>query len=201
MKWIEHLHARRIEGRRTRILADRLSSAIPQKSTVLDVGCGDGRVAAEILRKRPDIAIEGVEVLVRDNVAIPVTPFDGSRLPFPDRQFDVVLLVDVLHHTKDPMVLLREAKRVARNCIVMKDHLREGVLGGATLRFMDWVGNFRYGVVLPYNYWERTQWKRAASKLAMSIELWNEKLHLYPWPFSLLFDRSLHVLMRWKKTT
>ena len=198
MQWIARLHARRVEGRRTHVLADRLAKVIPQRCSVLDVGCGDGRVGKEILRRRPDLKIEGVEVLVRDAVEIPVQPFDGVHLPFPDRHFDVVLFTDVLHHTADPMILLREASRVAQRCIVIKDHLKEGVLGAATLRFMDFVGNSRYGVVLPYNYWKREQWKDAAATLGFEEEVWSEQLHLYPWPFSLLFDRSLHVIARWK---
>ena len=34
------------------------------------------------------------------------------------QQFDVVMFVDVLHHTDDPMILLRQAYPLARKAIV-----------------------------------------------------------------------------------
>ena len=42
---------------------------------------------------------------------------------------------------------------MAARGIVLKDHTRNGLFSGSTLRFMDWVGNARHGVRLPYNYW------------------------------------------------
>ena len=55
-----------------------------------------------IVRARPDLQVSGVDVLVRPDAHIAVTPFDGRRLPFGDRSRDTVLLCDVLHHTASP---------------------------------------------------------------------------------------------------
>ena len=46
------------------------------------------------------------------------------------------MFVDVLLHTLDPMILLREAIRVARQTVVIKDHTLDGLLAGPTLRAM-----------------------------------------------------------------
>ena len=46
------------------------------------------------------------------------------------------MFVDVLHLTDDPVLLLREAARVARNTIVIKDHTLDGFAAAATVRFM-----------------------------------------------------------------
>jgi hypothetical protein len=59
---------------------------------------------------------------------------------------------------------------------------------------MDWVGNSRYGVSLPYNYWSKPQWLQAFDELEMKIGSWTTSLKLYPWPASCLFDRSLHFV-------
>ena len=50
------------------------------------------------------------------------------------------MLVDVLHHTDDPGILLSEARRVTRRAVVLKDHTRD-YMAGATLRLMDWGAN------------------------------------------------------------
>lgn len=191
------LHERLVFSRRSSVLTAALQHAIPiEARSVLDVGCGDGTIDAMLMERRPDLAITGVDVLVRPETRIPVLGFDGNHLPFTDGAFDVVTFVDVLHHTLDPAALLREARRVARNAIVLKDHLREGVFAQATLRFMDWVGNAHHNVALPYNYWRRAEWTCAFRDLGLSVASWNDRLGLYPAPVSWVFERDLHFVAR-----
>jgi SAM-dependent methyltransferase len=190
------MHARRVYGRRVSVLSDHLAGLLPKDARVLDVGTGDGFLASRIAACRPDVQIVGVDVLARPNACIPVTPFDGRQLPFADGSFDVVMFVDVLHHADDPRILLVEAARVAAGHIVLKDHTLRGLFAGATLRFMDRVGNARHGVSLPYNYWRHDQWLDAIAGIGGSIEVWRDRLGIYWGPLSLLFDRSLHFISR-----
>jgi SAM-dependent methyltransferase len=161
---------------------------------VLDVGCGDGRLTRLIADKRPDISIRGIEVRQRTDTSMRVETFDGKSIPYKERSFDVVMFVDVLHHAGQPMTLLREAVRVARQAILIKDHLVEGLLAYSTLRFMDWVGNARHGVELPYNYWSLAKWHRVFDKLGLRINSWESNLKLYPLPADLILGRSLHFI-------
>jgi hypothetical protein len=80
--------------------------------------------------------------------------------------------------------------------VLIKDHLCEGPLAGGTLRLMDWVGNARHHVRLPYTYWRRQQWLDTSRALGLSVGAWRERLDLYPWPATWLFDRSLHFVGR-----
>jgi len=192
MGFVGSLHGRVVHTRRVDVLAGHLASVLLPQSTVVDVGCGDGRLTAAIGRLRPDTQLSGLDVLVRQDTQVPVRPFDGVTIPLPDRSVDVVLFVDVLYHTLDPRVLLREARRVARKAIVIKDHNREGVMAGVTLRFMDWIGNARHGVALPYNYWASNQWRRAIGDLGLRATIWKTELGLDPKPVRWLFERSLH---------
>src|SRR5436305_2456254 len=138
MHLIGRAHQRAVQTRRVQRLAERLASVVPARGTVLDVGCGDGGVARTLLDQRPDLEVTGIDVLVRPHTLIPVAPFDGTTIPYPDDSFDEVMFVDVLHHTDDPAVLVAEAARVARRGIVIKDHLVAGIAATRTLRFMDW---------------------------------------------------------------
>lgn len=179
-------------------MADHLAALIPRNARVLDIGCGDGTIDYVVAQRRPDVSIKGIDVLVRPNARIPVEPFDGVRIPHPDATFDIVMFVDVLHHTSDPMVLLREATRVAK-AILIKDHFREGLLANATLRLMDWVGNAHHGVVLPYNYWSKAEWDAAWDELSWRPSHMNLSLKLYPMPACWIFERGLHFIAKYEK--
>src|SRR5262249_8844083 len=134
-----------------------------------------------------------VDPLVRPAARIPVRSFDGQKLPYPDRSFEVIMFVDVLHHTGDPRILLKEAARVGK-FVLIKDHFRDGLLANATLRLMDWVGNARYGVALPYNYWPKSEWLWAYGEFGLRVVEMRERLHLYPSPLSWFFERRLHFI-------
>src|SRR5262249_45553505 len=188
-------HGGYVHKRRTLALSDWCSRLIPFNSKVLDVGCGDGRLTRLIADKRPDISISGIDVRQRNDPAMLVETFDGNSIPYGDRSFDVVMFVDVLHHTGQPMTLLREAVRVARQAILIKDHLVEGTFAHSTLQLMDWVGNARHGVPLPYNYWTSTKWNRVFDTLGLDINFWESNLRLYPFPADLILGRSLHFIV------
>lgn len=214
---IEHIHGRHVHTRRVRVLASHFAALLPRtdQARVLDVGCGDGLIDQLILEKLRNIdatnqstspvrhsaavpAIEGIDVLVRPDAHISVTAFDGDVIPHTTGAFDAVMLIDVLHHTVDPMILLREALRVTKpaGMILIKDHTMDGLLAGPTLRFMDRVGNARHGVVLPYNYWTKRKWDNAFGSLGLIVETWIDRVGLYPFPANLVFGRSLHFVAR-----
>jgi SAM-dependent methyltransferase len=177
MSLIDRVHGQYVHTRRGRTLSRQIAPLLPP-GRVLDVGCGDGSLDHLIMQRRTDIQISGIDLLVRGETRIPVTGFDGRRVPHGDGSFDAVIFVDVLHHTEDPMILLREAARVARRAVIIKDHTRDGWLAGPTLRLMDYVGNARHGVALPYNYWPRRRWLEAFDELALRVGHWEHDLHL-----------------------
>lgn len=188
------VHNRFVFNRRVEVLSRHLADAIPEGGNVLDVGCGDGQIAVNIMARRPDLSFTGVDVLIRPETHIEVTKYDGDLLPFADRSFDYATIVDVLHHTNDPAAVLAETLRCVRKGVVVKDHLREGVLAGPTLRAMDWVGNRGHDVVLPYNYLNRAEWDAAFARAGGEIAAWDADLQLYPVPLNWWFDRRLHFV-------
>jgi len=194
MTALEFIHGSYIHRRRVHKLCDAFEKLIPRNARTLDIGCGDGWLTHLIAQRRPDIDIRGIDIMVRPGTHVPVTPFDGHTIPFADKSFDAAMLVDVLHHADDPFALLREAARVTRQRLIIKDHFLKGLLARETLVFMDRLGNARHQVVLPFNYWTPAQWTDAFDKLALRVASCESKVNLYPWPLSILFGRSLHFV-------
>lgn len=106
--------------KRAAIKFNRLGNMIPEGARVLDIGTGNGALANALLEA--GINITTVDVV--DNCRFEqVKPqiITGGALPFADQSFDVVLIITVLHHTKDQSEILTEAKRVGKELIVMED--------------------------------------------------------------------------------
>jgi SAM-dependent methyltransferase len=192
-------HGRLVHRRRIAALAERLTAMLPPASTLLDVGCGDGTIARLISEAVLGLTISGAEYAPRPDCAIPCLGFDGLHLPFPDKSFDGCLFVDVLHHSQDPLAILRDAARVSRDFILIKDHVAESALDHWTLRVMDWVGNRPHGVELPYAYLSQDQWRDLHRKAGLTEVRATRSVPLYPFPFSLVFGRNLHVISLLKK--
>jgi SAM-dependent methyltransferase len=196
LRQLGSIHGRAVHSRRVRALASQFAELIPVRHSVLDVGCGDGLIDEVLLERRPDLHVAGVDTLVRPSARIPVTPFDGKRLPFGDKSWDTVMFCDVLHHTEDPVAMLRQAARVARHCVMIKDHLAEGAFARPLLRLMDFVGNAPHGVTLPYNYFDRAQWENAYQSSNLFPSETRTRLALYPAWADPIFGRSLHFISR-----
>lgn len=194
---IGYLHQKIVFNRRAEALAHQLSQHLDEGDTVLDVGCGNGTIAALIHKQKPGSKVIGIDVHPRPSCGIPCTLYDGKTIPFPDRHFDSVILVDVLHHTDDPRAVLAECSRVARKHILIKDHYCDSRWSYRVLAFMDWVGNRAWNVRLPYHYLSREEWKELFTKLSLDVRaLKEEGIGLYPGPFKPLFENGLHFIAK-----
>lgn len=87
----------------------------PREGHLLDLGCGDGSWARWITDELPGLDAHGVDVLDGCTSDIAFEVYDGRRLPYGDWHFDVVLVLSVLHHARDPEGLVSEISRVSRS--------------------------------------------------------------------------------------
>ena len=195
-KSIGQAHEKLVFNRRVRVLVDQIGALLPPDAEMLDVGTGDGQIAKMIGEQQSGTRVQGIDIMQREVIHIPVTLFDGTTIPMDDNSVDVVTFVDVLHHTDDPQVLISEAARVARKAVIIKDHLSENTLDHATLRAMDWVGNAPHGVVLPYNYAPRRKWDDWFAVAGLNTDKFVTDIPLYPAPLSWVFGRKLHFIAR-----
>ena len=196
-----YFHKKMIYSRRM----DRLSSLLADRikglgndpggcASVLDLGCGDGKIDSLIMEKLPSVQIEGIDVLVRDETYINVSRYDGENIPFTDGSYDAVMAVDVLHHTDSPEKIFKEICRVSDRYVIIKDHVCTGLMSYIKLRVMDYVGNAHYHVRLPYKYLTDEQWRHMYSEHELELLRIDTDLHLYKGLFHMLFDQKLHFI-------
>lgn len=97
---------------------------VPAGSRVLDLGCGDGALLAQLAATRGctgygiEIADAGVQACVQRGVQVLQLNLDEGLAMFDDASFDVVLQIDTLQHLRNAEVMLRETARVGRIGIV-----------------------------------------------------------------------------------
>ena len=91
--------------------------------TVVEIGCGDGAVLAELAQR--GWVVDGFELAenaanrARERrVARKVESFDGEHVPAQTDAYDLAVLSHVLEHVPDPLPLLRQAARVAPHVVV-----------------------------------------------------------------------------------
>ena len=84
----------------------------------LDVGCGDGRLTAELHAAELTAADVSAVALERAARRVPTAAHvelaPDAPLPFADSSFGLVLCAETLEHVRDVQLLLSEARRVLR---------------------------------------------------------------------------------------
>lgn len=121
-KYDKRMKSFSLEYQRT---VERVIEYIHEDSVVLDVACGTGIVSLEIAQyvdkiEAIDISPSMIEVAQQkakqhkiENISFNVA--DAYRLKYPNKYFDIVLLVNILHVIKNPEIVLKEAKRLLKD--------------------------------------------------------------------------------------
>lgn len=168
-------------------------------AAVLDIGCGDGEFAHRLQAARGDLRLAGCEVVNRGEAFVPVSFYDGVTLPFPDGAFDYAMMINMLHHTADPRVVLREAIRVSRRGVIVKDHYANGPLQQLNLRGMEYMNpNFREIMKLPLRFYSAAEWEGIFEEVGLVGEALNTRFPSYGPFWDLFFGRDLHFVGRYR---
>jgi len=141
---------------------------IERGSKILDLGCGSG-IVAKNFQDFFQAEITGVDV--RDNRIFPI-PFkiiNGEDLPFPENSFDVVLINYVLHHSRNPVLLLKEAKRVSRDKIIIHEDLPEGILSKLRCKIHGASFNKFFKIENRASFKTEKQWEKVFKAIGLKI--------------------------------
>lgn len=103
---------------------DIISRWVPEKSHLLDLGCGDGQLLAQLTQKK-QVHGYGLEI-DKDNIAACFSrgvnvidqDIDQGLGNFPDQHFDQVVMTQALQAMQHPELVLNEMLRVGHEAIV-----------------------------------------------------------------------------------
>jgi SAM-dependent methyltransferase len=126
-------HGDSLSPREQERIASVLGKIPADVHTILELGCGDGRIASRLSNGRlvvgTDLSFRGLQSCSDQFKRV---QSDIGQLPFADRSFDLVLCCEVLEHLPAAVftAALREMDRLAKKYVLLSvpylENLREG---------------------------------------------------------------------------
>lgn len=159
--------------RRAEELISIFKDFIPYDSQVLDIGGGWGFYVEPLERyRRCEVTV--LDVREPSFRKAPVVTYEESgTIPFPDRSFDVTLLVTMLHHASFPAKVLTEARRVTREVVIVVEDLYRSPLGRIWTIVRDSFYNLEF-FGHPRQFMKKEEWTRLFRSLGFRIEFQKE---------------------------
>jgi SAM-dependent methyltransferase len=195
LKLIKRLHNKIVHTNRVDTIANTITKNLPNYIIkILDIGCGDGLISKKINTALPHLNYLGIDVMERPTCYINYVSFDGVNIPFQEKEFDAIQLIDVLHHTDNIEKVLDNALKYTRKYVIIKDHIYVSKLDFQTLKFMDWIGNAPHGVKVIYNFQTENTWEKFFDLFSLEKAYYNNKIKLYPAFANWIFGRKLHFI-------
>ena len=151
---------------------------IKKGSKILDLGCGSG-IVGKTFQEFFQAEIIGVDIRDYRIANIPLQIFNGKNLPFPERSFDVILINFVLHHVDDPIILLKEAKRVTRDKIIIFEDLSEGFLSKLICKIHGSSFDRFFGNPTKTSFKSEKEWEEIFKELGLNI-IFKQRRHNFP---------------------
>jgi methionine biosynthesis protein MetW len=148
-------HARRKRPAKLRLDYELIESLVPEGAKVLDLGCGDGQLLADLIEFKgcEGRGIEIDEAAVLECVKRGLAVYHGDMIEgmeyYRQGHFDVVILSQTLQQTMDPPHVMREMLRVGRRAIISFPNFGHW---GVRLKLL-WTGRMPRSPALPHHWY------------------------------------------------
>ena len=157
---------------RANAIIDSFASVVQPNSRIIDIGAGKGLLAQE-MAQRFDARLTMVDVASYNQTRLPLALCDSRQLAFADSSFDYAILSFVLHHCPQPETILAEALRVAREVIVIENHV-EGRMRGWITQAIDSWPSIQYGTPPCYFTKTRDEWVKWFGQFSVNVCVMSE---------------------------
>lgn len=170
-----------------RFKLERIGAYLSRDTEILDIGVGSGSVSLLLEQKGYKVTPLDVRDKTLTERVKPVI-YDGSVIPYSDKSFDTALLLTVLHHTKDPEAVLREALRVASNILIIEDTYNNKLQQYLTYIF-DSIFNLEF-IGHPHSNMTDPEWRELLKKLGLKLKDSSSDRFLF------FFEQTVYYLER-----
>ena len=110
----------RIKSKSAKDRIKKIKPYLNKKDKILDIGAGSCIVSEILRREGYDITPIDVNNLSFAKNIKPII-YNGNKIPFKTDEFNVSLILTVLHHTPFPEKILEEAKRISKVIFIIED--------------------------------------------------------------------------------
>lgn len=180
-------------------IGSKIAPHLERGQAVLDLGAGTGFISGW-LTDRVGIRATLTDVVAyrnRDRSMPFIVLDDPFQVPVPDRSFDVVMMLFVLHHVdrfEDQERLLDEALRITRQRLIVLEDTPTSRVDRAFNVFWDRLLNLRHRVPCPFTFRTAEEWVRGFKERDLSIV--HSDTYRPLWPTLGMYHHSSFILDR-----
>jgi len=148
---------------------NKLKSVLPhlnKNEKSLDIGCGNGMITHTLRQQHfPCTPLDVADLSILPDVKVIV--YNGLQMPFQEQEFDTALLLTVLHHTPDPVLVLKETARVSKKIVIIEDIYNNKIQQYMTYA-MDTLVNLGHSS-MTYQNKSDSEWKVTFDELGLEL--------------------------------
>ena len=156
-------------GRRDKLLEKKvfffLKNLKIENINLLDYGCGSLKFTKELIKKKivkKSVCVDTYDYSLKNVNNIKYIKLSNwEKINYKKNYFDVVILIDVLHHVgiQESKKLLKKLSYISRY-ILVKEHFEYGYISRQLLRLADFYGNYSQDVNIPDIYFDDMSWHK-----------------------------------------
>ena len=195
-------------GRRDKLLEKKVFSHLKnlkiKKISLLDFGCGSLKFTKELIKKKivnKSVCVDTYNYNLKNNNSIKYIKLnEWETIKYKKNNFDVVILIDVLHHVgvNNSEKLLKKLSHISK-FVLVKEHFEYGFFSRQLLRLADFYGNFAQGVNIPNIYFDNQSWHQLLKKTNLKQLCLERDVQQHKGLFNMIITPKHHFVSILKK--